>query len=138
MMNNSKCYQCGLVNPAGDLACRRCGSVLGLPVRQSLTEQKTNYPRYLFLLPFLLLAMGFGYWSAQIKKSALASMNVDKEEWHELTMDPKVDPRDPPVETKPRDPFEGYRRGQQEDLQRIQQWNKQWERIKVPPNEYKK
>lgn len=108
-MNNSKCNKCGLVNPAGELACRRCRGLLGLKVRKSFSEQKTTYPRYLFLLPFLLLALGFGYWSSAIKQNAIESMNVDKAEWHELTMDPKVNRKDPPKETKTRDPFERYR-----------------------------
>ena len=108
-MKNSKCSKCGLVNPAGDLACRRCGGLLDLPVRESVSEGKATYPRYLFLLPFLLLAFGFGYWSNEIKKSAIAAMNVDKPEWHQLTMDNKVGPKDAPVETKRRDPFEGIK-----------------------------
>ena len=108
-MNNSKCNKCGLVNLPGDLGCRRCGGLLGLKVRKSFSEQKTTYPRYLFLLPFLLLALGFWYWSNAIKKNAIESMNMDKDEWHELTMDPKVNRKDPPKETKARDPFERYR-----------------------------
>ena len=108
-MNNSKCSKCGLVNPAGDLACRRCGGLLNLPVRESVSEGKGTYPRYLIFLPFLLLAFGFGYWSNEIKKSAIAAMNVDKPEWHQLTMDNKVGPKDTPVETKHRDPFEGIK-----------------------------
>ena len=138
-MNNSKCNKCGLVNPGGDLACRRCGRLLGLPVRKSFSEQKTTYPRYLFLLPFLLLALGFGYWSSEIKKNAIESMNVDKPEWHELTMDPKVNRKDPPKETKPRDPFERYR-PQMEEMRK--QKFQPVVPIKVPqldqPSHYKK
>ena len=80
-----------------------------MPVRTSASKDKATYPRYLFLLPFLLLAFGFGFWSNEIKKSAIAAMNVDKPEWHQLTMDNKVGPKDAPVETKRRDPFEGMK-----------------------------
>lgn len=137
-MNNSKCNACGLVNPVGDLACRRCGGMLGMPVRKSLIEQKTTSPRYLVLLPFLVLALGFAYWFNNIKKSATDSIHLDKEEWHELTMDSKVNPKDPPVATKPRSATEQI-------PPETQEWMKQqqWRPLPIPnitpfPDEYKK
>jgi len=59
-----------------------------------LTAQKTKSPKYLVFLPFLLCALVFGIWFGKIRKSATESINMDKDEWHELTMDPKVGPRD--------------------------------------------
>jgi hypothetical protein len=68
---------------------------------QSLSQPPESAPRYLFLLPFLILALGLAYWSGEIKKSAIAATHVDNEQWHQLSMDKKVSPSDPPVEEKP-------------------------------------
>lgn len=53
--------------------------MLGLPVRQSLPQKKTTLPRYLFLLPFLLVALGFAYWFGIIIKSANNAMYPEKQ-----------------------------------------------------------
>jgi len=142
-MNNSKCNKCGLVNPAADMLCRRCGGMLGLPVRKSLTEEKTRSPRYLFLLPFLLMATGFGFWYSLIRKSAVDSIHLDKEEWHELTMDSKVNPKDPPVATKPRNLLDDIPPEKREEMRRQVDMSREWyrtpEKIKIPQSdEYKK
>lgn len=98
MKHLNKCHKCELVNGLGDHACRRCGAMLGMSVGKVLAEEakKVRAPRYLFLLPFLILALGFTYWSSEIKKGAIHALNVDKEEWHQLTMDPKVNYKDAP------------------------------------------
>jgi hypothetical protein len=95
-MKQNKCHKCDLVNGLGDHLCRRCGAMLGMSVGKVLAEEakKVRAPRYLFLLPFLILALGFAYWSSEIKKGAIHALNLDKEEWHQLTLDPKVSSKD--------------------------------------------
>lgn len=87
MNSSNKCAQCGLVNHASDAACRRCDALLGKTFSQPLlTKNKeakgSRSSIYLVLLPFLLLGLGFWYWSSEIKKSADDAMHVDKDEWH--------------------------------------------------------
>ena len=78
-MNISTCNLCGWGNLGGDLACRRCGGMLGLPVRQSLPQKKTTLPRYLFLLPFLLVALVFACWLGIVKRGANDAMHPEKQ-----------------------------------------------------------
>lgn len=97
-MNISTCDNCGWGNPRGDLACRRCGGMLGLPSPKSLSQGKTTLPRYLFLLPFLLLALGYACWIGLVTKSANDAMHPEKQVWdhpappkpRNLADDPKI------------------------------------------------
>lgn len=98
-MHLNKCHKCGLVNGQEDHACRRCGGMLRMGVGslgQSLAPPPEKAPRYLFLMPFLILALGFTYWSSQMKKSAIAASQVEKVHWLAPAMNWKADPSDPP------------------------------------------
>lgn len=128
-MNNSRCNKCGLVNPGGDLACRRCGGMLGLPVRKSLSQKKTTLPRYLFLLPFLLVALGFAYWFGIIIKSANDSMHPEKQV------------RDLPAAPKPRSPFDDpkIKAAMEQSRKEMEAWTESRKhpyQPTLPPNPY--
>ena len=100
IMNNSKCNECGLVNPAGGQACRRCGAMLGMPVRKAVAEEKTKSHRYLFVVAFLLLALGLGSWYG-LKKGAVDSIHLVEDKANELVPDKRVTRKEPAIVPKP-------------------------------------
>ncbi|MDQ2855574.1 MAG: hypothetical protein M3R68_04540 [Acidobacteriota bacterium] len=109
-MHLNKCHKCGLVNGQEDHACRRCGGMLRMGVGslgESLAPAPEKAPRYLFLMPFLILALGFTYWSSQMKKSAVAASQVETVHWLAPAMNQKAGPSVPPLEAPRAYRFEG-------------------------------